>query len=79
MKTLQTGTPVIYRIRVSGNVDPQLSDRLAGMQITSSIPSKKSETTLVGRLQDQSALNGVLNLLYNMRLPVISVKAISVD
>jgi hypothetical protein len=41
--------------------------------------SPKPETTLIGPLVDQAALFGVLNALYDMRMPLISVKCLSVE
>ena len=32
------------------------------------------ETTLVGRLRDQAELNGVLETLYGLHLPILSVQ-----
>jgi hypothetical protein len=67
--------PASYQICVQGRIDLTWSDRLEGMTITLS----KSEvgaplTTLEGELRDQAALAGVLNALYELHLPVISVK-----
>lgn len=31
-------------------------------------------TALTGKLQDQTALAGILNTLYNLRLPLLSVE-----
>jgi hypothetical protein len=69
--------PAIYRIRVSGRVDASWAEELWGMQITRGIRSRgKTESTLVGRLPDQGALNGVLSALYERHLPVISVECL---
>jgi len=69
--------PAVYRIRVSGRVDPQWADRVSGMQITHlTRPRGKLESVLVGRLADQAALNGVLSALYDRHLPVISVECL---
>ena len=69
--------PAIYRIRVGGRVDPRWSDRVSGMQITHVTRLRgKSESVLVGRLADQSALNGILTALYDRHLPVISVECL---
>ena len=67
--------PAIYRIRVLGCIDATWSDRLEGMNITEAKHhSGKVETILVGRLSDQAALSGVLNTIYELHLPVLSVK-----
>ena len=66
--------PAIYRVRIEGNIDSRLSARLEGMNITSNLSdSGHPESILVGRLADQSALAGVLNTLYEMHHPVLSV------
>ena len=65
--------PTVYRVRVRGRLGAEWSDRLEGMDITSESTGGSEESILVGRLQDQSALSGVLNTLYELHLPVISV------
>ena len=64
-------TPAIYRIHVKGVLSSDWTHKLAGMQITT---SSKNETLLVGKLADQAALAGVLEILYNLHLPVLSVE-----
>jgi hypothetical protein len=69
--------PAIYRICVNGRLDTRWSERLGGMQITESAGTDANpETVLVGRLADQAALTGVLNALYELHLPVLSVVCI---
>ena len=64
-----------YSIRVAGHLDESWSKRLGGMVIhQKETANQKSETTLQGALVDQAALLGVLNTLYNLRLPLISVE-----
>ncbi len=66
--------PTRYRIRVSGALDPKWSSRLGGMRITRlERPDGQTETVLEGQLMDQAALTGVINALYDLHLPVISV------
>lgn len=62
-----------YRIRVRGELDPNMSDRFEGLQIENTYRKDgRAETVLEGRLDDQSALSGVLNALYDLHLPVVS-------
>ena len=69
--------PAIYRICVRGPLDAEWSNRLAGMNITSDPgPDGEARTILVGRIPDQSALSGLLNGLYELHLPVISVECL---
>ena len=66
--------PAIYRIRVRGRLDDELSGRLEGMHIESlARDDGKAESVLEGRLIDQAALAGVLNKLYELHLPVMAV------
>ena len=66
--------PVSYQISVQGRIDPKWSDLLEGM--TMSVTKREgmpSVTTIEGVLSDQAALAGVLNTLYELHLPVLSV------
>ena len=74
---LKLGTPATYRIRVQGRLDQSWSDRMSGMSISSVDTGNSAPVTiLVGYLNDQAALAGVLNALYNLHMPLISVENI---
>ena len=74
-KGFKIETPATYRIRVQGSLDQSLSDQLSGMAITQAETSDKLPVTiLIGHLKDQAALAGVLNTLYELRLPLLSVE-----
>lgn len=67
-------SPAIYQIRVWGRLDESWSDRLAGMHITvSQMENHPPITKLTGTLIDQATLSGILNRLYDLGLPLISV------
>ena len=69
-----------YQIIVQGRIDPTWSDRLEGMTICQDIAEISSPiTTLEGELIDQAALAGVLNMIYELHLPVISVIRQKID
>ena len=69
--------PTVYQIQVRGQLDEKWSARLAGMGITTDYSDgRETRTTLVGPLRDQAALSGVLNTLYELRLPVLSVECV---
>ena len=71
--------PATYRIRIGGYLADRWSDRLAGMDITWTNPEGEAPvTTLCGWLADQGALLGVLNALYGLHLPVLSVECLAV-
>ena len=73
-KHLTLASAVVYQIKVQGWLDENWSDRLAGMRIEIYMPKdRKPEAVLVGQLHDQSELLGVLNSLYELRLPILSV------
>ena len=79
-KKISFAGPAMYRITVQGALDEKWSDRLAGMKITTHIGEEKPLlTTLIGYLRDQAELSGVLNSLYELHLPILSVVRIVED
>ena len=67
--------PANYQISVLGRIDPTMSDLLGGMTISpDTMEAGHTVTTLSGELVDQAALAGVLNMLYELHLTVLSVK-----
>lgn len=78
VRELKFEKPAIYRIRVTGHIDDSLADLLGGMVITRAYTAEKQPMTiLVGRMTDQAALAGVLNELYEMHLPLLTVEHIN--
>ena len=74
---LSIDQPTLYRIRIQGELEERWSGRMGGMQIHWQTQEDGSLTTILkGQLLDQAALFGVLMLLYNLRLPLISVEAL---
>jgi len=74
-KNLKFEAPASYRISVQGHLDNSWSDRLGGMVITRAFAAyEQPMTILIGHLNDQAALAGVMNALYDMHMPVISVE-----
>lgn len=79
---LQPDTPatyhITYHIRLQGVLDESWSDRLQGMTIVVLREANKPiVTTLTGKLIDQAALSSVLNQVYLLGLPVLSVEQIT--
>ncbi len=62
--------PGAYRIKVRGVVPDGWLDRLGGLQI---VVTTAEGVTLEGWLPDQAALNGVLDTLYSLHLPIVEV------
>lgn len=73
-------SPGNYQIEVQGVLSGDWSDRLAGMSIQTGISqSGASITTLSGYLRDQAQLSGILNSLYELHLPILSVALLAED
>ena len=67
--------PATYQISVQGQIDPSMSDLPGGMTILpDTLEVDHPVTILSGELDDQAALAGVLNILYEMHLTVLMVK-----
>ena len=72
-------SPATYRIGVQGRI-PARWLRPPGRHDASRNACRKPDppvTTLLGELSDQAALAGVLNSLYELHLPVLSVERLS--
>lgn len=68
----------IYKIVVKGEIRENMSERLWGLQVNiKRSDNHKPITSLVGHIKDQAALAGVLNMIYDMHLTVISVNMLS--
>lgn len=72
--------PATYRIEVLGRLDSSWSERLAGMEITTTGGTGiVTRTVLQGQVIDQNALAGVLNTLCDLGLPLIGAAYIPCD
>jgi hypothetical protein len=61
--------------KLKEELDESWFDRLGNMAIApDTVADKPPVTILVGHLPDQAALSGVLNTLYEMHLPLLSVE-----
>lgn len=64
----------VYKIKVLGDLNVSWSERLGGLQISvERSEDKEPVSVLIGQMNDQSALSGVLNTLYENHLTIISV------
>lgn len=69
--------PQVYRIVVGGRLDARWADQLADLAITpGEDPTSAATTTLEGPIRDQAELSGVLNALYDLHLPLLSVEIV---
>jgi len=67
--------PARYRICIQGTLDKNWSIYCGGMTIEhENDPKRGAMTIMTGRLTDQSALIGVLNSLYDIGCPILSVE-----
>ena len=67
--------PIQYRITVRGRVAPRWSRWLGELQLSYSTAGEDGTVTdLNGTLADQSALQGMLNRIWNLNLTVLSVR-----
>lgn len=75
-------TPGCYRIEVEGVLPKGWFDRLGEMQVLttpqeiSSQEAKDVVTIMQGKVSDQADLSGILNSLYELHLPLLSVQFI---
>ena len=66
--------PAVYKIRVHGDLNASWTERLGGLQINvQKSGDKEPVSVLIGQMNDQAALSGVLNTLYENHLTIISV------
>ena len=64
--------PVIYEIRIQGQLSRQWADWFDGMVITL---EEDGNTLLSGPVVDQSALHGTLKRIRDLGMPLLSVNA----
>jgi hypothetical protein len=79
-KHVEFAGPVRYRVVVEGELGTQWEDRLGDLKIARTIDGDGvPHTTLSGVFADQAALNGLIDTLYGLHLPIIRVEQIEGD
>jgi len=79
-KRLTLGTPATYRFSVQGCLDGSLINGLGGMHIDTRTQGDHTPmTTLASRVRDQAELIGVLNSLYKLHSPLLSVESLTIE
>ena len=74
MNEIKMESPGRYQISIQGFLNADWSDRLGGLSIvTTPATDGRPVTTLTGEVIDQAVLLGVLNALYDLRYPLLSV------
>jgi len=77
MSKTHFSSPGFYRIEVEGILPSSWFERLGEMEVLSPLEIKLFEvTTLQGMVADQADLSGILNSLYELHMPILSVKFI---
>jgi hypothetical protein len=80
MPALTLGTPATYRITIQGHLDSSWSDDFGGLTVNNEMAKDGSwQTVLCGRLIDQAALFGVLDGLYGLGFPLVSVECMEIN
>ena len=80
MSPLTLGTQAAYRITIQGYLDCSWSDDFGGVTINNKVLEDGSPlTVLTGSLVDQAALFGVLNGLYGLGFPLLSVECLEIN
>ena len=76
-KRLKMENSATYIISVQGCLEEVWSDRLANMTITMDLRDPQVPVSLLqGRIRDQAELVGVVNGLYQMRVPILSLETL---
>ena len=77
---LRLGTPATYRILISGCLNCSWSGQFDDMAISNEVSEDGSPfSVLTGQLIDQAALFGVLEQLYGLGFPLVSVECLEIN
>jgi hypothetical protein len=67
--------PVVYQIRIKGQLDSQWTDWFEGLTIT----LEENDTLLTGPVVDQAALHGLLKKVRDLGMPLVSVIQVPIN
>jgi hypothetical protein len=78
--SLRMADPADYEIRLIGKLGTRWSSVLGAMAVgVEQLDDACCVTTLRGRVTDQAALLGVLNLIYDLRMTLLSVSCLDAE
>ena len=78
LRDLDFGGPARYRIVIQGLLEDSWSERLAGLAIRAiDRGDRMAHTALEGPIRDQAELNGVIETLYGLHLPIVKVERVT--
>jgi len=67
--------PGYYRIEVQVRLSQDWFERFGSMKVEALSPKVDDDVTVLqGRVSDQAQLSGILNTLYELHLPLLTVK-----
>lgn len=75
-RTTDNDKPLLYEIRIKGHLHDRWAHRFEGLAFTH---ESDGTTVLHGPLVDQAALHGVLNVLRDLGIPIISFECVGPD
>ena len=71
--TIDPSQPLVYQIRIEGQLGSQWADWFEGLTIT---PDDNGDTLLTGPVIDQAALHGLLKKVRDLGLPLLAVQRV---
>jgi hypothetical protein len=78
-KGFSVHSSAVYQIRLQGVLEKSWQESIDNLRIISFYGSEKDQvpqTILIGKVRDQAALAGVLNLVNNLGLPLLDVQCL---
>ena len=76
---LTVDSSATYKIHIQGYLDETWSETMSGATIRAqSQPNEPPVTEVTAEFQDQAALAGALNLLFDLGLPLLSVECLGI-
>jgi len=71
--TIDPSQPMVYQIRIEGQLGSQWADWFEGLTIT---PDDNGDTLLTGPVIDQAALHGLLKKVRDLGMPLLAVQRV---